>query len=142
MNGQSVRRMAFAQIFHDIAVDFDYVEMLEALQQGQGQCTETRSDLDEPVTGSRADGRHHLFDDPLVLEEMLPKPLARSTHFGQPAIASAANTMRRMLRGHMRALRTGLVDDTMWRLVRRMRANVPALSDRRGRYRSSSRNST
>jgi len=40
------------------------------------------------------------------------------------------------------ALRTSLVADTMWRLFRRLRANVPALNGRRGPYRSSSRNST
>ncbi len=80
VNGQSIRTMARAQIRHDVAIDLDYVEMLEALQQRQCQGTEARSDFHETVAGLRADGRHHVLDHTGIFQEILAKTLARRRH--------------------------------------------------------------
>src|SRR5258708_7020299 len=80
MNGQPTRRMAGAQILHDIAVDFDCYEMLEALQQGHRLFAQPGAERGEAVAGLRLYSRHDLLHHTRIFEEILAKTLAWLVH--------------------------------------------------------------
>ena len=61
----------------EVAIAFDDGEMLEALQQWNRQCAESRPDLDQVVVELRIDGGDDAVDVVPIDQEILTEALAR-----------------------------------------------------------------
>ena len=78
VHSQPVCRMGDTQALHQIAVDFNHMQMIEALEQWHGQGRQTRADLDHCLAAQRRNGRNDLRNYRAVVKKMLAESLART----------------------------------------------------------------
>jgi hypothetical protein len=65
------------EAFAQVPVDLDHVQVIEPREQGDGQGSESGSDLDDMIVAAGIDRPHDSLDDLRVDEEMLAEPLPR-----------------------------------------------------------------
>jgi hypothetical protein len=69
--------MTLPESLAQVPVDLDHVQVIEPREQGEGQRSETGSDLDDAVVAARIDGFDDLLDDLRIDEKMLAEPFPR-----------------------------------------------------------------
>jgi hypothetical protein len=80
----------FERIGHSF-VELDDMELIDTLEQWEGQGAETATNLDDPVTGLRRYYRDYLCDHSRVVQEMLAEPFLRAWSHVQLTVAASWN---------------------------------------------------
>ena len=76
MDAELVRAKALLQAGDDVAVDLNYMQMIQTLQQRIGKRTQAGADLDNTIGALRCNGIDDIGNDLLINQKILPKPFA------------------------------------------------------------------
>lgn len=78
------------ELWHQIAVKLDDIQVGSGIEQGQGYRAATRPDLQQAFAGAWTDGVDDTGDNAGRMQEVLPQPLLRFGMAFQEALLSAA----------------------------------------------------
>ena len=78
-----------AQLTGQVAVDFDHLQMSQALDQGLGQSGPAGANLDHGLPCLRCNGTDDVFNDRAIGQKVLAKALARRVRVGHAQSGSS-----------------------------------------------------